>query len=1660
MHQRTVIASLLFGLAAITGVSAAVSLQWVGNTYTCPPNGSILPNEDLWIYSESSPIGAGSSAFVAYNIPGLGTNWSSTNLVYTGPVGGYDGWHVDLGQFAQGTIIQFAVAARDGNTNTVWDTNNGTNYWVTVNGTGFWVGNNSQTPANGQVDPQDDLVIMEQTYAANSASTSVVMLSSTNLGTNWVTANMTQTGSNGQTNLWQLDLGKFPGGRTVSYYMQAFFASAGSLTDPSSGGNYSTLVNGGKPLGWIGDVSQSPANGSLNASNDLWVYVQSTPIGAAISGITVYNPSTMGTNWFAANLSRQGTSGTDDVWGADLGKFPTNTVIYYAMQVTGTNGFLWDTNFGKNYKAVVNGATLGIWIGDTFQYPTNGNVNATDDLWINTATYPYGAATSVSVQYSVSGGSNWTTATMYTNGTDGTNNLWHADLGKFPASTTNEYAVFAVFGASGSVTDDNNGAYYRAYVNGPVPLAWIGYSYNYPSSGSINPGQDFWVNTETSPHRAATSVIVNYTTNGGVAWQTAPLTANGIDGSNGNDQWHVDLGGLPEGTLIQYAVEATDAFGTSMWDNNYFQNFYAKVNTLIRDVYTDKARYNPGDTAQISVVLSNANAQLASGQVQVSVGRLLTDLTCSSTNLSLFTPTASFTTNVNLNAGQGTTLTFAWQTWLDNFRGYTIDVDFLTNGVPRDSRSSALDVSTTWTKFPRYGWFTDFFQGETAATSSNVVFGLNEYHINVVQFYDWLYKHNHLLPYDCNGQLMDNFTTFDGRNLSIDAITNRVQAAKNCNMSPVAYDLMYGDSTSGIGPEHITWAAFDGPGLSDVTYAYSQNRTIWLMDVTNPNWQDWIFNQYADAMTRLGFEGIHLDNLGGSQTFNKNFAVNPTGWLYQYNSSVPIVETSAFPAFINACKSSLQTINPVATVTENDVYAGYISYVAPTATDVYYCEVWGWSNYGDIQNLIAEGKQYSNGKAVVLAAYMNYNSSVGATNTMNESSVRLMDATVFANGAAHVELGEGYPIQMLATYYWPEHYPPMPGTLPRVMRDYYDFIVRYENLLDFNTLGNTSDVTSNAITWSGTHALSKNGQTNTIWTVCKQWHDQYDAVSLINLYGLIDDQWRNAQPAPAVQTNIVFKYYLSKKVQQVYLATPDDGLGRPTSLAYTDGVDGAGYYVQLTVPQLQYWDLLIFDENTRIKVDGWPGDWQGTPLSLVHQDVVSQCEWIYTGGTNDFRTFGGASSNEDITQVRVTSDPNYVYFLIEMSQITDATLPAIGIAWNTNGYAAGSYPWIGDASTPTGSIGLTSPTQAATKEIMFYTAGGVPKIRLWSGAGWYAPPSADASIAVTTGSNAIEARINKNDLGVTYPAEVSMSLASFRSSGNDAGSNSTYNSPDNNNDAVDVMGGTVGAMANSWTRCLLSNNVINCSYSFVLTAGGVQPQTLQIPWPSYDGQPIYLTSTSQVYSIVAQFADTLPATAANFTFKINGVVQPQAKYYFSNLDAVPFTNEIRYDWSDLSTGIRTIEVDYVSNDISLQALRVVNLNPYSANDGIPDSWRAKYSLAVWPTNKFSCATCDADGTGQNNYFKYVAGLDPTNPASMFTLNVAGVTGQPHQENLTYNPVAAGRTYTVQWNTSPAGAGFANLPAFSGPITNGTQVTVTDTNAILPNKFYRMQISLP
>jgi beta-glucanase (GH16 family) len=127
----------------------------------------------------------------------------------------------------------------------------------------------------------------------------------------------------------------------------------------------------------------------------------------------------------------------------------------------------------------------------------------------------------------------------------------------------------------------------------------------------------------------------------------------------------------------------------------------------------------------------------------------------------------------------------------------------------------------------------------------------------------------------------------------------------------------------------------------------------------------------------------------------------------------------------------------------------------------------------------------------------------------------------------------------------------------------------------------------------------------------------------------------------------------------------------------------------------------------------------------------------------------------------------------------------------------------------------------------------------------------------------------------------------------------------------------------------------------------------------------------------------------------------------------------------------------------------------TTGSGAFTAWQTQYFNS--PTNPLAAATVDADGTGQNNLFKYVAGLDPTNPASVFVLTITSVTNQPTQMNLIFSPMVNSRTYTPQFSTDMVSGVWTQLTGYAGPATNGNQATITDMNAAPSNEFYRIDI---
>ncbi len=139
------------------------------------------------------------------------------------------------------------------------------------------------------------------------------------------------------------------------------------------------------------------------------------------------------------------------------------------------------------------------------------------------------------------------------------------------------------------------------------------------------------------------------------------------------------------------------------------------------------------------------------------------------------------------------------------------------------------------------------------------------------------------------------------------------------------------------------------------------------------------------------------------------------------------------------------------------------------------------------------------------------------------------------------------------------------------------------------------------------------------------------------------------------------------------------------------------------------------------------------------------------------------------------------------------------------------------------------------------------------------------------------------------------------------------------------------------------------------------------------------------------------------------------------------------------------------------AIIVVNTNSDDygtyAGDAIDDDWQVGF-FGVGNTN--AAPGLDVDGDGQDNFFEFIAGLDPTNSASFFLLQIALVPGQSTHKNIIFNPRFTNRAYVVK-STLDLSTSWTSLGTTT---TNdlGNERTVTDVNATNGVKFYSVEIS--
>jgi dextranase len=580
----------------------------------------------------------------------------------------------------------------------------------------------------------------------------------------------------------------------------------------------------------------------------------------------------------------------------------------------------------------------------------------------------------------------------------------------------------------------------------------------------------------------------------------------------------------------------------------------------IRDVYPDKARYAPHEPVSL-IVLLQPGTELTASPVTLRV-----------TFWHLDDHVADLAQQVRFRGRIPVQVTVPWTPPAVDFSGYLAEVRLIgADGRELDRSQTAIDVSSEWNRFPRYGYLAHYSRKE-GANPQVWIAELNKFHINGLEYYDFQYRHDQPLAGTVDHPAAQWHDIAD-RTVNREVVTAFLEAAHQHNMMSMAYNSSYSayiDAfTNGSGVK-LPWATWDTPTtprtLATVKslnlpfdHGWATPRLVY-MNQNCSGWQDYLFGQMARLFRVYPFDGWHIDTFG-------------TLGAYAWNGSY-VNFVAGFRPLIDRARASLDK-----RIVLNTVNTWGQDQTARSSADFAYSELWeDHETYASIEQAAAQVHNANPQAGIVFAAYLQRaegKDKPATTKTFNVPGVLLADAVIFASGADHIELGDG--TRMLSGEYFPAdtRFAVSPD-LSAQLRHYYDFLTAWENVLRYDVHPVEMQISL------ADHPYSPYGIPDTIWTLARQKGSR-TIVHLINLLGSDDEHWRDMRadrpPAPLLR-NVRVRMILDQDVASAGWASPDVDGGRYHSLMITRGSDHGARYIDIVLPSLRYWDMILFNNRT------------------------------------------------------------------------------------------------------------------------------------------------------------------------------------------------------------------------------------------------------------------------------------------------------------------------------------------------------------------------------------------------------------------------------------------------------------------------------------------------
>ena len=301
--------------------------------------------------------------------------------------------------------------------------------------------------------------------------------------------------------------------------------------------------------------------------------------------------------------------------------------------------------------------------------------------------------------------------------------------------------------------------------------------------------------------------------------------------------------------------------------------------------YTDKSTHEPGTQATITAETSSE------GTVHFSVSHLGTEVASGEAPITDEAATWTYTTPSEDNQGYLVTAT----------------------GGDGTHAETAIDASTSWTRFPRMGYVSHFkptapadittgtsYESYLSLTPSEYIAKLSQdYHIDTLQYYDWQYRHD----------------------------------------QPVA--------TGDFAEKWPLWWVNTPEGTP------KPENHMTMVNVNTQGWRDYITDQYVTQKDTFGFDGTHIDTLG--QTVKKDASSN----------SVDL--TDGLTALVNETASKTGTATGI-----NLPDGAGTDKIGPSSASYIYTELWDHNETNQqVASYLQGARDKSANKPQIVAAYAN-----------------------------------------------------------------------------------------------------------------------------------------------------------------------------------------------------------------------------------------------------------------------------------------------------------------------------------------------------------------------------------------------------------------------------------------------------------------------------------------------------------------------------------------------------------------------------------------------------------------------------------------------------------------------------------------------------------------